>query len=64
MDLLDLGRKAYEAYARQTDGKTYDDRDMPAWGDLGERIQAAWRAAAAAVTEAHQVEARSQHAGE
>jgi hypothetical protein len=40
---------AYQAYADSTGGKTWDGRDMPAWDDLGERIQGAWRAAAATV---------------
>lgn len=53
MDILDLGPKAYAAYAESTGGKTFDDRDMPAWEDLGERIQRAWRAAAAAVVKAY-----------
>jgi hypothetical protein len=61
VDLLDLGRKAYQGYARQTLGKTWDGRAMPSWDDLGDDIRAAWRAAAAAVTEAHQIEARDQH---
>lgn len=43
------GKRAYEGYADSTGGKTYDDRDMPAWRDLGERVQTAWIAAAAAV---------------
>jgi hypothetical protein len=48
----DIGRIAYAAYAKHTDGKTYDGRDMPKWEDLGERIQGAWRAAASAATQA------------
>lgn len=43
------GRKAYQAYAGHTSGKTYDGRDMPAWDDLGDRIQGAWMAAARSV---------------
>lgn len=42
-------RCAYEAYARSTGGKTFDGRDMPPWSGLGDRIQAAWVAAAEAV---------------
>lgn len=44
------GQIGYEAYALSTGGKTYDDRDMPRWKDLPERIQAAWEAAAAAIS--------------
>ncbi len=40
---------AYEAYAKATDGLTYDGRPMPAWADLGDRIQHAWAAAALAL---------------
>lgn len=45
-DENELARAAYEMYAEVTGGKTFDGRDMPAWDDLGERIQGAWRAAA------------------
>jgi hypothetical protein len=45
---------AYAAYATATGGKTWDGRDMPTWADLGERIQGAWRAAAAAVAGRHE----------
>lgn len=41
----DLGERAYAAYSEATDGLTYDGRLMPAWNDLGERIQNAWTAA-------------------
>ncbi|WP_329564682.1 hypothetical protein [Kitasatospora sp. NBC_01266] len=40
---------AYTAYGTATGGLTHDDRPMPAWEHLGEPIQAAWTAAAAAV---------------
>lgn len=43
------GKTGYEAYARCTDGKTYDGRDMPAWDELPGRIQGAWSEAAAAI---------------
>ncbi len=44
-----MGEVAYRAYAHERDNKTYDGREMPAWADLGEAIQAAWNAAAEAV---------------
>ena len=44
----ELGQIAYEAYANQTGGKTFDGRDMPAWNDLNTAIQMAWRRAAEA----------------
>ncbi|MGW0566060.1 hypothetical protein [Streptomyces tauricus] len=50
--LTDTARAAYAAYGAATGNRTYDDRPMPAWEDLGEKIQAAWVCAAgAAATE-------------
>ena len=46
---MTYGETAYAGYAERTGGKTYDGRDMPAWGELGDTIQAAWEAAAWAV---------------
>ncbi|MCZ0207892.1 hypothetical protein OZK63_20995 [Streptomyces sp. UMAF16] len=48
--LSDLGQAAYLAYSEATDGLTHDGRPMPAWDDLGDTVQGAWIAAAAAVT--------------
>ncbi len=45
------GRIAYEAYAVSTGGKTYDGREMPSWGELPEKIRAAWVVAATVVYE-------------
>jgi hypothetical protein len=47
------GRVAYEAYGRSTGHRTHDDRPMPAWDDLGETVQRAWAASAAAVGAVH-----------
>lgn len=47
--MSDLAKIAYRAYATSTGGKTFDGRDMPDWDDLGDRVQAAWTAAAEAV---------------
>jgi hypothetical protein len=44
-----LGRRAYEAYGASVDWTTWDDRAMPAWHELGGRIQFAWITAAAEV---------------
>lgn len=46
------GKVAYEAYSGSTGGKTFDGRQMPAWADLGDRIQLAWITAARAVADA------------
>lgn len=40
------GELAYQAYADAVGGKTHDGRDMPAWGDLGDRIRSGWDSAA------------------
>lgn len=40
---------AYHAYAKATGGLTHDGRPMPAWDQLGDRIQHAWAAAALAL---------------
>lgn len=42
---VEPAEQAYQGYAEHTGGKTFDGRDMPAWADLGERIQGAWRQA-------------------
>lgn len=39
-----VGRIGYEAYAKSTGGKTWDDRTMPEWDELPERIKVAWDA--------------------
>lgn len=45
------GRTGYEAYAKQTGGKTFDGRDMPTWDQLPDRIKDAWAAAAQGILE-------------
>ncbi|MFI6279663.1 hypothetical protein [Streptomyces sp. NPDC050988] len=46
---VELAETAYAAYGAATGHRTYDDRPMPAWEDLGARVQAAWVCAAGAV---------------
>lgn len=46
---IPTGQIHYEAYAAHTGWKTFDGRDMPPWSQLGDRIQGAWQAAAAAL---------------
>lgn len=46
---VELAETAYAAYGASTGHRTYDDRPMPAWEDLGGQIQAAWVCAAGAV---------------
>lgn len=49
-DVDALARTAYDAYGQTTDHKNYAGLPMPAFDDLGEKIQEAWRSAVAAVT--------------
>ncbi|MFI7608913.1 hypothetical protein ACIBTV_27885 [Micromonospora sp. NPDC049366] len=42
-------RAAYAAYGETTGGKNFRGEPMPEWDGLGETIQRAWMAAAAAV---------------
>ncbi len=46
-----LARVGYEAYAKQTGGKTFDGCDMPGWDQLPDRIKDAWHAAATAIAD-------------
>lgn len=50
MDSEELAQTAYDAYGKAVDYKNYRGEPMPSYPDLGGRIQAAWRAAADAVT--------------
>ncbi|WP_333771007.1 hypothetical protein [Streptomyces sp. IBSBF 2435] len=52
-DSTHLGPIAYSAYGQVTGFRTYDGRPMPAWEALGDTIQAAWHAAAEAITTHH-----------
>ena len=40
------GRQAYNVYAAQVGGTTFDDRPLPTFDQLGERQQKAWQAVA------------------
>jgi hypothetical protein len=44
-------RHAYHAYGEVTSFKNYQGNPMPDFDDLGETIQAAWRAATARVVD-------------
>ena len=47
----ELGRYAYERYAANRHWKTWDDKPMPTWAEVGEGVQNGWIAAAVAVQE-------------
>lgn len=49
--LSDLGKLTYLAYSEAVGGTTHDGRPMPAWDDLGEKVQGGWIAAAAAAAD-------------
>jgi hypothetical protein len=50
-DIDQLAREAYDAYGAVTGHKNYQGLPMPAFDDLGEKIQEAWRAAVRRVVE-------------
>jgi hypothetical protein len=45
----DLGQVAFEAYAKNKGGKTYDNKPIPEWDNVGPDVKRAWQAAAQAV---------------
>jgi len=47
--MISLAQVAYEAYSANTNGKTFDGRDMPKWSELPQHTLDAWAAAVAAV---------------
>lgn len=51
MNDTELAKIAYQGYGEATGFKTFDGRPMPEWAALGEKIQLAWTAAAAAVVD-------------
>jgi hypothetical protein len=48
-DRVELAKIAYASYGKMTDFKNFRGDPMLEWDDLGEAIQGAWVAAAAAV---------------
>lgn len=47
----ELAQIAFEAYNEQAGGRTWDDKPIPAWQDVGEKVQANWKAATKALTQ-------------
>lgn len=47
----EAGRRAYDMYGWYVGGKTYDDKPMPTWEGLPEKIRTGWRVAACAVVD-------------
>lgn len=45
----EIARIAFEAYAKQVGGKTYDGKPIPGWNELGDNVRAGWRAAIEAI---------------
>jgi hypothetical protein len=53
MDALQLGKTAYAAYFKFSDGKSLiSGAPLPAWEDQAPNIQAAWQAAGQAAVDA------------
>ena len=46
IDFAKLAEKAYTAYGKTTNFQNFLGDPMPTWGDLPEKIQSAWHAAA------------------
>jgi len=46
MGMEQYGKAAFEAYKKKVGGKTYDNKDIPDWDNLGKTIQDAWMIAA------------------
>lgn len=46
-----LAKIAFDAYNKEAGGKTWDGRDIPPFSDVGDKVQANWDAAAAAIVE-------------
>ena len=44
-----LAELAFKAYNDQAGGKTWDGKDIPPFAEVGEKVQANWRAAVKAV---------------
>lgn len=49
---ITIGQIAFEAYSKAKRGKTYDNKLIPHWNDVGEDVRQAWEAAAQAVAKA------------
>lgn len=50
-DLQLIARRAYDAYAMKTGGRTYDGHNMASWPDMPERVREAWVAGVAAAVD-------------
>lgn len=48
-----LGQHAWEEYVIAVGGKTYDDKPLPTWYDLGVRQREGWDRAAEAAAQEH-----------
>jgi hypothetical protein len=45
------GEVAFDLYAQAKRGKTYDNKPIPAWGEVGRDVKDAWEVAARGVIE-------------
>jgi hypothetical protein len=49
IDMVEIAKEAYTSYGEVTAGLNYMGKPMPRWGELPEKIQEAWVAAASTV---------------
>lgn len=50
------GEINFDAYVQAVGGSTYDDKPIPKWEDLPEKVRGGWNAGAAAVIERYDPE--------
>lgn len=58
-----LGQIAFEAYKKFVQDQTYDEKPIPAWNELTDKVRGAWDAAAIAVTQEGNAYGRSNSEG-
>lgn len=47
----ELAKLGFEAYGKSTGGLTWDGKPIPPWENVGEKVQAAWKAATKVIAE-------------
>ena len=60
---VDIGRIAFQAYAKSVNNETFDGKQIPSWEKVGQKIQNGWRAAAVAVLQQVDKEKRDAEEG-
>lgn len=57
---MNKAKIAWEAYAKAVGGKTFDDKPLPTWDELGERQKEGWKQASIFVENATRLEIISE----